>query len=133
VLNFGHTFGHAVEKAEGYGRFTHGEAVALGMRAALHLSASVRAGRVWDEPTLPEPFARAGALVARLPLPHALAASDGALVGAMQSDKKREGARLRFVVLDAIGAARVTDDLPDGAVTAAWAYARATAPSPAAS
>jgi 3-dehydroquinate synthase len=86
VLNFGHTFGHAVERAEGYGRFTHGEAVALGMRAALHLSASVRAGRVWDAPRLPEPFARANRLVARLPCPPLTVPAD-ALVAVMGTDK----------------------------------------------
>ena len=124
VLNLGHTFAHAVERAEGYGRFTHGEAVALGLRAALHLSASVRAGRAWTAPALPEPFARADRLVARLPLPYPLVASDDALLAAMDTDKKRAGAHNRFVVLDDLGRPRVTDAVPSGAVEAAWAYAR---------
>src|SRR5690606_28601517 len=133
VLNLGHTFGHAIEKAEGYGRLTHGEAVALGLRAALHLSASVRAGRAWTAPALPEPFARADRLAARLPVPHPLTAPADVLLDAMSTDKKREGGALRFVVLDAPGAPRVTADVPAGAVEAAWAYARATggsSPSP---
>jgi 3-dehydroquinate synthase len=124
VLNFGHTFGHAVEKAEGYGRFTHGEAVSVGMRAALHLSASVRAGQAWTEGALPEPFARADRLVARLHLRYPLAATDDALAAAMGTDKKRHGGQPRFVVLDALGHPRVTAEVPAGAVAAAWAFAR---------
>jgi 3-dehydroquinate synthetase len=93
------------------------------MRAALHLSASVRAGRVWDVPALPEPFARADRLVARLPCPPLTVPTD-ALVAAMNIDKKRAGGGLRFVVLDAPGRPRVTADVPPGAVEAAWAFAR---------
>jgi 3-dehydroquinate synthase len=124
ILNFGHTFGHALERAEGYGRFTHGEAVALGMRAALHLSASVEAGRVWTAPSLPEPLARADRLVARIPLTNTLAASGEALTAAMGPDKKRARGALRFVVLDGPGQPRLTDAVPEGAVAAAWAFAR---------
>ena len=124
VLNLGHTFGHAIEKAEGYGRFTHGEAVALGLRAALHLSASVRDGRPWTGPSFPEPFARADRLVARLPVPYPIRASNEALMNAMGADKKRAGLRLRFVVLDDLGRPRLTDDVPPGAVEAAWSYVR---------
>lgn len=124
VLNFGHTFGHAIERAEGYGRFTHGEAIALGMRAALHLSASVRAGQTWTAPGLPEPFARADRLVARLPLPYPLTASDDALLAAMGADKKRADGHLRFVVLDDLGQPRMVDETPSGALETAWAFAR---------
>lgn len=124
MLNLGHTFAHAIEKAEGYGRFTHGEAVALGLRAALHLSASVQTGRVWTAPSLPEPFAHADALVARLPGTGPLRASNEELIATMQTDKKRSGAHLRFVVLDAPGAPRVTADIPTGAIAAALSFAR---------
>ena len=124
VLNFGHTFGHAVEREAGYGVFTHGEAVALGMRAALHLSASLAGGRVAGD-ALPAPFDRADRLVARL-APPALdpAVSDDALTAAMQTDKKRTAAGVRFVVLDEVGAARLAGDVPPEAVAAAWRYAR---------
>lgn len=123
LLNFGHTFGHAVEREAGYGALTHGEAVALGMRAAVHLSASLATGRVAG--LLPAPFDRADALVARL-APPALdpAISDAQLTAAMQTDKKRTARGLRFVVLDDVGRARLAEDVPADAVAAAWRYAR---------
>jgi 3-dehydroquinate synthase len=123
VLNFGHTFGHAIERAAGYGRFLHGEAVATGMRAALHLSPSVAHGAALPPDRLPEPFARADRLVARLPLAPLDGLSGTAIAAAMEVDKKREGARLRFVVLDDLGRARTTEVLPPGAVEAAWVRA----------
>jgi 3-dehydroquinate synthase len=116
LLNFGHTFGHAIERVAGYGSFTHGEAVALGMRAALHLSQTLH-------PDVS--FRRADALVARIPVPAGLAdlaVTD--LMRAMQTDKKRRAGRLRFVVLREPGTAYVTADVTSDAVEAAWNYAR---------
>ena len=116
ILNFGHTFGHAIEKAAGYGTFTHGEAVALGMHAALELSRMLR----------PEAdFGAAEALVARLPAPPGLRAlPTDDLLAAMAADKKRSAGGLRFVVLDEIGGARVVEGVAREAVEAAWAYAK---------
>ena len=116
ILNFGHTFGHAIERVAGYGRFTHGEAIALGMHAALDLSRTLRPEADLDA---------AEALVARLPAPpglRAIATDD--LLAAMATDKKRTDAGLRFVVLDAIGRARVLEGVTRGAVEAAWDYAK---------
>lgn len=124
-LNFGHTFGHAIEAATGYGTFTHGEAVALGMRAALHLSASLQSLQLED--SLPSPFAEADALVARIPTPALGDVTTDALMNAMQSDKKRGTEGLRFVVLDAPGRPRLAADVPDEFVRAAWSYARRVA------
>ena len=122
LLNFGHTFGHALEREAGYGTLTHGEAVALGMRAALHLSESLRAGHVAG--SLGPPFARADALVARLaPPPPSL--DPDRLTEAMQSDKKRTAGGLRFVVLDDVGRARLASDVPAPFVRSAWDYALA--------
>ena len=125
-LNLGHTFGHALEAAAGYGTLTHGEAVAVGMRAALHLSASLRVGRVLD--ALPEPWASLDALVASLDppaVPETVTAD--AVLAAMGLDKKRDGGGLRFVVLDAPGVPRLASGVPERLVRAAWAYATTAA------
>ncbi len=120
-LNFGHTFAHALEREAGYGALTHGEAVAVGMRAALFLSATLAVGVV---PTgeLPEPFAAMDRLVARLPVPPLPPTlSVDALVASMGLDKKRDAGGLRFVVLDAPGRPRLAQNVPEVWVRAAWA------------
>lgn len=119
LLNFGHTFGHALERVAGYGALTHGEAVAIGMRAAVHLSESLRIGRV--APSLGA-FEDADSLVQRL-APPAPALEVGALMEAMGTDKKRTASGLRFVVLEDVGAARLAGDVPETFVRAAWDFA----------
>ncbi|MEM0963179.1 MAG: 3-dehydroquinate synthase [Bacteroidota bacterium] len=121
LLNFGHTFGHALEREAGYGTLTHGEAVAIGMRAALHLSESLRRGRIAEDLG---PFDGADRLVRQLaPAPPPLDVD--ALFRAMSTDKKRTASGLRFVVLDAVGHARLASDVDDRWVRAAWAFALA--------
>ena len=116
ILNFGHTFAHAIEKAAGYGTYSHGEAVAAGMRAALHLSGDVVPG--FD----PE---RADRLVRRIPVPAGLAALKiPDLMEAMKTDKKVRDGTLRLVLLDRIGRAFVTGDIPSRLVEKAWAFAQ---------
>ncbi|HYE95282.1 MAG TPA: 3-dehydroquinate synthase, partial [Rubricoccaceae bacterium] len=115
LLNFGHTFAHALEHATGYGPITHGEAVALGMRAALRLSAALRGGD--PSASIPPDLSRADALIATLPTPSLPSElTPETLLSAMASDKKRMAGRLRFVVLDQIGRSRVANDIPE-----AWA------------
>lgn len=99
ILNFGHTFGHAIEAGLGYGEWLHGEAVGCGMVMASDLSH--RLGLI-DEDT----FQRIRALIERTGLP-----VKGPQLGAdryielMQVDKKAEGGEIRFVVIDALGQA----------------------------
>ncbi len=102
LLNFGHTFGHAIEGASGYGNWLHGEAVAAGMVMAAALSS--RLGLI-DERVrrrLTDLLRAAG-----LPVdPPALSVDDWRRW--MSSDKKAEHGRLRFVLMDGLGSARVS-------------------------
>ena len=117
ILNFGHTFGHAIERVAGYGQFTHGEAVALGMLAALHLSHHLH-------PDLP--LNRARHLVQQIPVRNRLAdLSMKALCEAMFFDKKVEAGTLRLVVLRRLGEAYVTTAATQDEIEAAWAFAQA--------
>lgn len=105
ILNFGHTFGHAMEAGVGYGEWLHGEAVAAGMVMAAELSA--RAGM------LPRPdLDRVRALIARAGLPVAgpRLAVDRYLE-LMQVDKKAAGGKVRFVLLEGLGRAVLRGDL----------------------
>jgi 3-dehydroquinate synthase len=98
-LNLGHTVGHAIEAAGGYARFTHGEAVALGLRAAIALSA--RRGLLAAAEA-----ARAQALVARLRIAPGRALSGperAAAEAALLRDKKVRKGRVRFVLLRGLG------------------------------
>ena len=100
ILNFGHTFGHAIEHCQGYGEWLHGEAVAAGMIMAAGLSGIAET----DVERLRRLVAAAG-----LPVePPAIAADDW--MAAMGMDKKVQGKRLRFVLLDAIGSSHVSGD-----------------------
>jgi 3-dehydroquinate synthase len=116
ILNFGHTFAHAIESVAGYGSFSHGEAVALGMRAALYLSHRRHPDAI--------PRDRAVALVRALPVePDPTALAFEALYDAMRADKKNDGATIRFVLLDRLGHAYVTGDVPQSEVRQAWEFA----------
>ncbi len=97
VLNFGHTVGHALEALGEYRRYTHGEAVSLGMIAAIRLG--VRLGY-----TPVECAERIEALLVALGLPVELDGADlGAAAELLGHDKKRAGSSLRFVLARGIG------------------------------
>jgi 3-dehydroquinate synthase len=106
LLNFGHTFGHAIESALGYGEWLHGEAVAAGMVMAAELSR--RMGFIAQAD-----LDRIVALLRRAKLPVAQPGiAPARLLELMAVDKKTEGGRLRFVLLDRIGAGSVRDQVP---------------------
>jgi 3-dehydroquinate synthase len=113
ILNFGHTFGHAIEAATAYETYLHGEAVALGMLIAVDLSC--RLGMI-DAAVK----ARLHELVARAGLP-----TDAPKIGAaralalMQMDKKVLSGKLRLVLLEKLGSAIVTSTYPQSALDAA--------------
>ncbi len=111
LLNLGHTFGHAIENAAGYGEYLHGEAVAIGLCAAARLSQKL--GYI-----APAEVARVEHGVAAHALPIRLRRPLGyaALQTAMMRDKKVREGGLRFVVLHALGAAATHDAVPPALV-----------------
>lgn len=102
VLNFGHTFGHAIENGLGYGEWLHGEAVGCGMVMAADMSA--RLGLI--EPAAVE---RVRALVRAAGLP-AVAPDLGEArwIELMEVDKKNEGGEIRFILLKPLGSPSIT-------------------------
>jgi 3-dehydroquinate synthase len=98
LLNLGHTFGHAIEAATGYGAWLHGEAVGLGMLMAAELSQRLGRLRAAD-------CARVAAVLKRAGLPTRLPGDidTATLLGFMAGDKKVLDGELRLVALDAIG------------------------------
>jgi shikimate kinase/3-dehydroquinate synthase len=110
VLNLGHTVGHAIETVTGYSRYRHGEAVGLGLLAALRLS---------GQDALRSEVA---ALLAARGLPTQLDEGidpDAILVATARDKKRRSGEAVPFVLLDAPGAARPGCQVDDGEVRAA--------------
>ena len=112
LLNFGHTFGHAIEALQGFGGLNHGEAVAVGMVLAARLSAQLgRATQVDAE--------RLAALLSRLGLPTTL--PDGlaadALLARMRLDKKAISGQLRLILWRGIGRADIVGEVAESAIT----------------
>ena len=98
ILNFGHTFGHAIEAGMGYGKWLHGEAVGCGMVMAAHLSHALGLVDVAFVTRLQTLVQRAGLPV----IGPRLAADDnaGRYLDLMRVDKKAEGGQIRFVLID---------------------------------
>ncbi len=102
ILNFGHTFGHAIEAGLGYGEWLHGEAVGCGMVMAADLS--VRLGYL-----APADRDRIVALVRAAQLPTvAPDLGEARWLELMEVDKKNEGGQIKFILLKPLGAATIT-------------------------
>lgn len=106
ILNLGHTFGHAIETAQGYGNWLHGEAVAVGMLLALRLSVA----RGWVD-AAEVPILEALLNQAQLPLQIPAGMSPEVFIDLMGRDKKVIDGRLRLVLLRAIGEALLVEDV----------------------
>lgn len=105
ILNFGHTFGHAIEAAQGYGEWLHGEAVAIGMLMALKLS--FKEGSISNEDvSRGEDIIRAGCLPIRGPENMSV----DTYLEKMAVDKKNVDAKIRLVLLKQMGNAIVTSE-----------------------
>lgn len=116
LLNFGHTFGHAIEAEQGYAgagsdALNHGEAVAVGMVLAARLSVTQQRAPSVDADRLQ-------ALLARFRLPTTIPAGldAAALLARMRLDKKADAAGLRFILWDQAGVARIVSGVADEAV-----------------
>ena len=103
ILNFGHTTAHALEAVTQYRRFRHGEAVGYGILVAGALSRNLGILAGAELELLREAVAACG------PLPRANDIDIGALMRAMSSDKKSVGGRIKWVLLERIGGARIID------------------------
>ncbi len=111
LLNFGHTMGHALEQADGYTRWRHGEAVAMGMVYAARLSAAETGLPEKDVRRLEELLALLGLPTAPGPEVHGV--DWETLRVAMGSDKKSRGQKPRFVLAERLGQARVGCDVSE--------------------
>lgn len=106
ILNLGHTIGHAVEADAGYGRYTHGEAVALGLRGVTRLAAR----RCLCDDALVSAVDR---LLDAYGLPNRIAGcAIDALLARMSGDKKVRGGRINWVLPIGPGEVEVRDDVP---------------------
>ncbi len=106
LLNFGHTVGHAIERAGNYRKFLHGEAVSLGIVAACSVSMK-KAGLSVDQRDAIVDLLRGFGLPTRLPSKF----PRKKIFNAIKFDKKFEGGKVRFVVAPRIGTARITNDV----------------------
>jgi 3-dehydroquinate synthase len=105
TLNFGHTFGHAIEAAGGFSTYTHGEAVAIGMVWATELS--IRMGLCG-----PELLARLKRLLDAIGLPTGLKGHVDGVRDALLMDKKILAGRPRFILVEELGKVSIRDDVP---------------------
>jgi 3-dehydroquinate synthase len=110
ILNFGHTFAHALERTTHYRRFQHGEAVAWGMMAAALLGHEAGVTRADD-------VSRIVTLVRSIgPFPPWPKVPAKALIASMRADKKARDGQIRFVLAPRIGKAATYDDVPLDAI-----------------
>jgi 3-dehydroquinate synthase len=112
ILNFGHTIGHAIEAATGYRKLLHGEAIAWGSIAALHVSLTRRRISQKD-------FGRMAALILRYgPIPPFKAPAEK-LVALTSADKKNRSGRRAFVLTTGIGSTEIAHNVTDAELLSA--------------
>lgn len=113
ILNFGHTYGHALEAETSYSRFLHGEAVAFGMIAATHLARLLGMLSAGDADEIVNVVRMYG------PIPPLDAIEAEALVARLKSDKKTLGGDVHYVLPEAVGRVKVVSKVDPRLVLAA--------------
>jgi 3-dehydroquinate synthase len=110
ILNFGHTVGHAIEAAGKYNQFHHGEAIALGMRVAAHISYQKNI-------CLREDVEALNAVLSNIGLPQRIrGVTTSAILRYMQHDKKFLAGKNRFVLMKGLGAVKLVEGVPLGMI-----------------
>lgn len=112
LLNLGHTFGHAIETATGYGSWLHGEAVAVGMMMAADLSHRLGWITIADQLRIKKLIERA-----KLPTTPPKGMTQNQFISLMQRDKKALDGKIRLVLLKSIGNAIISEDYDQSALT----------------
>jgi len=120
LLNFGHTVGHAIENVAGYGRLLHGEAISLGLCAALEISQ-----RKYGLPAADAARVRAKLQAYGLPVTMPSGLDTDALLAAMRHDKKFSEGQIRYVVTPKLGEAFVSEDVNEDDIRTAIKAIRA--------
>jgi 3-dehydroquinate synthase len=113
ILNFGHTFGHALEAETGYARFLHGEAVAFGMIAAIHLALLLNVVNAHAAVEMVETIRRYG------PIPPLEGISAAAIAARLKSDKKTVKGKVHFVLPEDTGRVRIVTGVDEELVLSA--------------
>ena len=121
LLNFGHTVAHAIENAAGYGRFLHGEAVSIGMAAALKLSQDKAGLPAADAQRVREKLSAFG-----LPLALPSDLDTDTLLAAARRDKKFAEGKIRYVLSPKLGEAFVAEDVTEQDLRSALQALRAS-------
>lgn len=107
ILNYGHTFGHALEQLSGF-KLAHGSAVAIGMVLAGRLACDLG---IFDRESADRVEALLKAVGLPVSVPAGYAASD--IIEAMKGDKKNEGGRIRLVLPESLGRVRITSEVSE--------------------
>ncbi|HIE43832.1 MAG TPA: 3-dehydroquinate synthase [Candidatus Omnitrophica bacterium] len=122
ILNYGHTLGHAIEAATDYKRYTHGEAIAIGMVGAARISTTL--GLLGDED-----FRRHISILKKAQLPVSCPSIEkGRILNALKLDKKRKENKLRVVLAVKIGKVKIEGNIPDKVIEEAVDYLRVHKP-----
>ena len=119
ILNLGHTVGHAIEAIAGYGRYRHGEAVAIGTAVAARLAVQLGLLQESEETRIKKLLKRAGLPVE---IPENLAADE--MIRFMYGDKKNFGGQINYVLPIKIGRAVVYKNMPEEKIKMAIASLR---------